>query len=177
MVYGTGKLVLGTAGLGKKTPGGHGIFGGYPPDLQQNKYVFNSNIREWFRESRSPTTFEELDLLTGDIVFPPSSFFAIPVKEFDVLLFRWGAGGGYGDPLDRAPEAVLQDVKMNALSLDTAEKVYGVVIDPGEMAVAAEATRRRQESIRAARLALRKDQPRKINRVDIKSRIMRCCER
>jgi N-methylhydantoinase B len=173
MVYGTNQLVFGTMGLGKKTPGGHSIFGGYPPDLQQNKYVLNSNIAQWFKESKSPTTFEELDLLEGNIIFPSSNFYAIPVKQYDLILFRWGAGGGYGDPLDRDPEAVLRDLKMNAISLKTVERVYGVVLKPNGMAIDFEATRRKRELIREARLALRKGQPQKINPTEIKRKIMR----
>jgi N-methylhydantoinase B len=173
MVYGTDQLVFGTMGLGKKTPGGHGVFGGYPPDLQQNKYVLNSNITQWFKESKSPTTFEELDLLKGNIIFPAANFHAIPVKQYDIILFRWGAGGGYGDPLDRNPEAVLKDLKAKAISLSTAEAVYGVALKKGEMAVDVEATRAKQARIRKARLALQKGQTQKIAPPDIKRRIMK----
>ena len=173
MVYGTDQLVFGTMGLGKKTPGGHSIFGGYPPDLQQNKYVLNSNIPQWFKESKSPTTFEELDLLEGNIIFPSSNFYAIPVKQYDLILFRWGAGGGYGDPLDRDPEAVLRDLNVNAISLSTAERVYGVVLRKDEMAIDLEATQRRREWIRKERLALRKGEFQKINPTEIKRKMMR----
>jgi len=173
MVYGTDQLVFGTMGLGKKTPGGHGIFGGYPPDLQQNKYVLNSNIAQWFKESRSPTTFAELDLLEGNIIFPPANFHAIPVKQYDIILFRWGAGGGYGDPLDRDPEAVLRDLKMNAISLKTVEGVYGVVLKKDGTAVDLDATERKRGLIREARLALRKGQSEKIDFTAIRKRMMR----
>jgi N-methylhydantoinase B len=173
MVYGTNQLIFGTMGLGKKTPGGHGIFGGYPPDLQQNKFVLNSNIAQWFKESRSPTTFEELDQLEGKIIFSPSNFHAIPVKQFDIILFRWGAGGGYGDPLDRDPEAVLKDIRMNSISQKTAEVLYGVVLKQGEMAIDLEATREKRERIREERLALRKDQSQKVISPKINRKIMR----
>lgn len=173
MVYGTDQLVFGTMGLGKKTPGGHSIFGGYPPDLQQNKYVLNSNISQWFKESKSPTTFEELDLLEGNIIFPPANFHAIPVKQYDIILFRWGSGGGYGDPLDRDPEAVLRDLKMNAISLKTVEGVYGVVLKKDGMAVDLDATQRKRGLIREARLALRKGPSQKIDSTVIRKRMMR----
>ena len=173
MVYGTDQLVFGTMGLGKKTPGGHSIFGGYPPDLQQNKYVLNSNISQWFKESKSPTTFEELDLLEGNIIFPPANFHAIPVKQYDIILFRWGSGGGYGDPLERDPEAVLRDLKMNAISLKTVEGVYGVVLKKDGMAVDLDATQRKRGLIREARLALRKGPSQKIDSTVIRKRMMR----
>ena len=37
--------------------------------------------------------------------------------------------GGYGNPLRRDPEKVLDDVLDEKISLDTAEHAYGVVID------------------------------------------------
>jgi N-methylhydantoinase B/oxoprolinase/acetone carboxylase alpha subunit len=91
-----------------------------------------------------------LDSLKGDIIFPASNFYAIPVKQFDIILFRWGAGGGYADPLDREPEAVLKDVKINAISFETAEKVYGVIINQTEMAIDFESTQKHKDLIREA---------------------------
>ncbi|HEX9880499.1 MAG TPA: hydantoinase B/oxoprolinase family protein [Candidatus Binatia bacterium] len=44
-------------------------------------------------------------------------------------------GGGYGDPLLREPEKVLQDVQDGYVSLEAAEHVYGVVIDSRNMTV------------------------------------------
>lgn len=37
-------------------------------------------------------------------------------------------GGGYGDPLERSPEAVLQDVVLGYITQDEAAKAYGVVV-------------------------------------------------
>ncbi len=39
-------------------------------------------------------------------------------------------GGGYGDPLERAPEAVLDDVLDGYISTDAAKADYGIVIGP-----------------------------------------------
>lgn len=41
-------------------------------------------------------------------------------------------GGGYGDPLERDPEAVLEDVLDRYVSLESARRDYGVVIDVGD---------------------------------------------
>ena len=38
-------------------------------------------------------------------------------------------GGGFGDPLSREPEHVARDVALGRLSAETAEAVYGVVLD------------------------------------------------
>ncbi|MFR2693813.1 MAG: hypothetical protein ACLTBV_27190 [Enterocloster bolteae] len=47
----------------------------------------------------------------------------------DEIGYESAGGGGYGDPLERAPELVLQDVLDERVSYETAEQVYGVSID------------------------------------------------
>ncbi|MGA2473598.1 MAG: hydantoinase B/oxoprolinase family protein, partial [Acidimicrobiales bacterium] len=44
------------------------------------------------------------------------------------LVYRFGGGGGWGDPLDREPSAVLDDVWDEYVSVEGAFKDYGVVI-------------------------------------------------
>ena len=45
------------------------------------------------------------------------------------------SGGGYGDALERDPEAVLESVFDGLLSLECAEDVYGVIINRAMMTV------------------------------------------
>lgn len=42
--------------------------------------------------------------------------------------YRYGGGGGWGDPLDREPEKVLEDVLDEYVSVEAAERDYGVVL-------------------------------------------------
>ncbi|WP_247730731.1 hydantoinase B/oxoprolinase family protein [Halovivax limisalsi] len=58
-------------------------------------------------------------------------------------------GGGYGDPLERDPEAVLEDVRDEKVSAEAARERYGVVVSDGELD--REATQDRREELRAAR--------------------------
>lgn len=60
-----------------------------------------------------------------------------------------GGGGGWGDPLDRDPAAVLDDVLDEYVSVEGAKHDYGVIIEPGEWTVNVAATERE----RAERLA------------------------
>lgn len=48
----------------------------------------------------------------------------------DELLIRTPGGGGYGDPLERHPESVLRDVLDELITIEQADKEYGVIIDP-----------------------------------------------
>ena len=62
--------------------------------------------------------------------------------------------GGWGDPLERDPAAVLKDVRNELLSAAKAEADYGVVVDTARWTVDAAATAQRRAEIRArARLA------------------------
>jgi N-methylhydantoinase B len=46
----------------------------------------------------------------------------------DRLVYRFGGGGGWGNPLDRDPQAVLDDVWDEYVSIEGARDEYGVVI-------------------------------------------------
>ena len=54
--------------------------------------------------------------------------------------FTLGGGGGYGDPLERAPDRVAEDVREGYVSPEFAASDYGVVLDPATGAVDADAT-------------------------------------
>jgi len=58
------------------------------------------------------------------------------------------AGGGYGDPLERDPAAVLGDVLDGYVSIEGAREDYGVVITPGDLAVDQEMTEQLRKQIR-----------------------------
>ena len=59
---------------------------------------------------------------------PMPSKFIVTADEGDTLTIRMPGGGGWGDPLDRDPAAVLADVRAEKLSPERAEAVYGVVL-------------------------------------------------
>ncbi len=68
----------------------------------------------------------------------------------DVFMDRKPAGGGFGDPLERDPEAVLRDVREGYVSAEAALRSYGVVLLDGDRGVDLVATRRERERVRAA---------------------------
>ncbi|MBV7477880.1 hydantoinase B/oxoprolinase family protein [Pseudomonas sp. PDM31] len=51
---------------------------------------------------------------------------SIVLNAGDLVRIRTGAGGGYGNPAERDPAAVLDDVKNGYLDAATAESVYGI---------------------------------------------------
>ena len=59
-------------------------------------------------------------------------------------------GGGWGDPLTRDPERVLEDVQDEFVSRQSAQDDYGVVIDQAGMSVDHAATASLRATLRAA---------------------------
>jgi N-methylhydantoinase B len=65
----------------------------------------------------------------------------VPLEAGDSVSVTAGGGGGYGDPLERAPEAVRLDVIEGYVTLECAKEDYGVVIDPATLEVDSKATK------------------------------------
>lgn len=74
----------------------------------------------------------------------------LPLQDGDVVSFQTGGGGGYGSPLERDPQRVLQDVINGYVSVACARDEYGVVIRESEMEIDWEATHKRREQMRAS---------------------------
>ncbi len=78
---------------------------------------------------------------------------AEPVAAGEVIRIRTTGGGGWGDPLDRPYDAVLQDVRWGKVSVDGARDDYGVVLtgSADEPALDAPASVTLRERLRAQR--------------------------
>ncbi len=157
MFYGTDNFCTGNSAGGVRIPQSFGLFGGYPPALQAAVYCLNSDVRSWFVESRVPLKLEDLFELKGKIYhYRTTEMTPVEVKSYDLLYQRYGAGGGFGDPLDRNQENVLKDLKIGATFKSTAEQVYGVVIDEADMKVRVKETQELRLQLRGRRIG-RKD--------------------
>ncbi len=69
----------------------------------------------------------------------------------DVFAVTWQGGGGWGDPLDRDPDAVRADLSCGAISADACETIYGVRIANGMVDEAA--TLQLRSDLRKRRIA------------------------
>ena len=89
---------------------------------------------------------------------------AIPVMPMEAVLFKQGetflhvsgGGGGHGNPLDRAPEAVLEDVREERFTAAYAKDVYGVKILGKAPVIDAVATEILQRNMRNRQLDIEK---------------------
>ena len=77
----------------------------------------------------------------------------IPIAAGERIMFDYGGGGGWGDPLERDPQAVLDDVLDEYVSSEAARREYGVVLTGSledlTLEIDAEATERRRAEMRA----------------------------
>jgi N-methylhydantoinase B len=72
------------------------------------------------------------------------------LKPGDVVTMDAAGGGGYGDPLERDPELIENDVADGYVSVENAEKGYGTVIDPETMKVDKNASDKLRASLKKA---------------------------
>ena len=79
----------------------------------------------------------------------PPMFVEEQLEPGDVLHHRMPGGGGFGDPFEREPEAVAQDVLDEKVSVAAARELYGVAIAAdGSVDTAATAALRRAKAVR-----------------------------
>lgn len=104
-----------------------GVLGGEPGQRSTKKLVRKDGSEEWL----------------------PAKVEGVKVEAGDVLFFNTWGGGGWGDPYERDPELVRQDVERRLVSVDGARR-YGVVLSAAGVVDAA-ATMTLREELRAAR--------------------------
>ena len=125
-----------------------GLSGGYPPPNVKAGLIKNSDILDKFRRGEFP---REVNEIKGEVYFLDCQG-RITINEKDVYFSYQCGGGGYGDPIERDPGLVLNDVKGRYVSLEAAKDVYGVVIDPEKFEVDPEKTGEQRNKIIKERL-------------------------
>jgi N-methylhydantoinase B len=80
---------------------------------------------------------------------------AVPHEAGETFEYLYGGGGGWGDPLDREPKKVLEDVLDEYVSIGAAEREYGVVIkgslDEYDVSIDEAATAAKRAALRQSR--------------------------
>jgi N-methylhydantoinase B len=90
--------------------------------------------------------------LRGHSEYLAPKSFNVPQEKGDAFILSWAGAGGYGDPLERNPERVRQDVLSGVCTREWASRVYCVVLDGGNN-VDAEATEALRNDHRLGRRA------------------------
>ena len=145
-----------TTCVGSKFPSTYGLFGGYGAptyplckvkgvnafdklkDLPEERWTVASIMNERpFEGARYSTHHMGMQ-------------FEI-VKQGELYMIVQGAGGGYGDPLERDPDAVIKDIRDAIISESTARRIFKVAFDARTLSVDAKETERLRNEEREAR--------------------------
>jgi N-methylhydantoinase B len=96
-----------------------------------------------YRLARADGSVEPLDIKAVGVTLAPGDHFEL----------HCASGGGFGDPLDRDREAVLDDLRAGRIDDDIAREIYGLALSEGGE-IDADATEALRERIRRERLKL-----------------------
>jgi N-methylhydantoinase B len=118
----------------KTTTPGWGIDGGEPGAKNAVVLRRQSDDEPWDERFNLLVDNDELYGETADELTTYTGMFSGEFEPGEILSNRSGGGGGYGDPSNRDPEAVLEDVIDGYVSVESAREDYGVAItDDGEI--------------------------------------------
>jgi N-methylhydantoinase B/oxoprolinase/acetone carboxylase alpha subunit len=133
------------------------LFGGYAQPTVPGIVLEGLDVAKALSTAEAGTlTLEALlaGKFGGTVVSQPYGSAIHPVMNGQSILVGFSTGGtGYGDPLDRDPVAVEQDVTKQLVSHSVARDVYGVVVDPVSGRLDDEATAQARELIVRQRLS------------------------
>ena len=76
----------------------------------------------------APGKIEVRNIYTGKVNHLPAKFSGLATVPGDVMTYCSPVSGGYGDPLERKPESVLDDVLDGFITADHAKNDYGVIL-------------------------------------------------
>jgi len=161
MVWKTDDLVMQNAAPGRvfSSPG---LFGGYPAATGYRHNVHETDVIERARAGKpypvcehDPEKSEMSPLVDGKHDFDKRTLtYPHPFRQGDLYLSWLQGGGGLGDPLERDPDRVAEDVNHGFMLPHYAPKIYGVELrrdGDGTYSADEEGTKKTREAIRKKR--------------------------
>lgn len=146
--------------IGSKFPTTHGIFGGYGPGTFPLCKVKNVNVFDVMKDKRELLRYTIEDIM-NERPFKDAKYtthhmgLQLELAEpGELYMITQGAGGGYGDVLEREPEAVAKDYRDGLISMRTVQEIYHVVLDEKTGAVdpvSTETARKAERKMRKSR--------------------------
>jgi acetophenone carboxylase len=158
MIHKVPELVSLCMGNGSKVPLGQPLFGGYASAPIPGISIRRADLLSRMQQADPSVSLDHREILEKGTIHGEWSYELIArtpkvYQEGDLLFGFSGGGPGYGDPLERDPEAVMEDLKKNIISDWTAQSIYKIVYDPERRRFDAEKTKQQRQEERKARLA------------------------
>lgn len=146
---------------GARFPVTGGLFGGYGGACTPLTVVRPDGgieaLRAWLAQGAPGLEYDAAKMVatkpipgTYEVTNPARP--AAPIPEGEIWIQRIGGGGGYGDPLEREPEAVIGDLRQGLISPEVARDVYRVAWEADTLTLDPEGTEAARAAERAARL-------------------------
>jgi N-methylhydantoinase B/oxoprolinase/acetone carboxylase alpha subunit len=140
-----------------------GMCGGYPASTALYHYAVRDTNLDELAAAQMPLPHFEGDprnpdpkrLVKGDFEFSEGGYVGRPFKDGDLFEHFYNAGGGYGDPIERNPALVLEDLDNGIVTARAASAVYKVAArseDDRTYSVDSETTERQRAAERSERL-------------------------
>jgi N-methylhydantoinase B len=157
--HNTDAITQDTLSSGNAIPTSTGMMGGYPGTPNRYRFIVNSDILE--RLKRREMVEDALDVVGEEVTLQlrQENFQQHPSDVYAVV---WTAAGGFGDPMDREAQHVLDDWLNGAVTSAAARDIYGVVIDEKSATLDAKATKSLRDSVRRNRVKNIAVKPRKL---------------
>jgi N-methylhydantoinase B/oxoprolinase/acetone carboxylase alpha subunit len=158
MIHKVPELVSMCMGNGSKVPLGQPLFGGYASSPIPGISIRKADLLKQMSEANPQLTMDHRAIIEDHSIQGNWSMelIARTPKVYDEgdLLFGFSGGGpGYGDPLEREPAEILEDLKKKIISDWTAQNIYRIAYDPARRKLDPEKTKQLRDDERRARLA------------------------
>ncbi len=135
-----------TTTIGSKYPSTYGIYGGYACPAYPLAKIKGIDIFEIMKNEPEKMVYTTEEIMNNR-PFENATYtthhgglqFEL-AQEGEIYIITQGAGGGYGDVLDRDPELVIKDVEENLISEETANRIYKVFFNPETLILDSEKT-------------------------------------
>ena len=148
--------------IGSKFPTTMGIFGGYAPGCYPLCKVRGVNVFEEMKDHRDLMRYT-IEEIMNEQPFKGAKYsthhmgLQLELAQPDELyMITQGSGGGYGDVLEREPEAVSREYLDDLISMNIVTNIYHVILDAERGAVDTAATTAKREAERTKRKQLGK---------------------
>ncbi len=114
-------------GHGVEVPNSMGVSGGGPGACVINTLAKDTDVNKLLDSGKVPQALDQLQGRKVDVGAKPGAMVFAPG---DVFAYSFQGGGGWGDPLEKEPQAILTEVLEGNMSVAWAKKAFGVVINP-----------------------------------------------
>jgi N-methylhydantoinase B/oxoprolinase/acetone carboxylase alpha subunit len=158
MIHKAPQLISLCMGNGSKVPLSQPLFGGYASAPIPGISVRGADLMKRMEEGDSSLSMDHRDIFENKTIGGQWHYELVArtpslYQEGDLLFGFSGGGPGYGDPLERDPAAVMEDLRKKIISDWTAQNIYRVAYDPERRRLDIEKTKEQREDERRARLA------------------------